>query len=147
MKIESLIEEINGMKKNISINNSIYIIPQNMDKLIDTIKDNKKVPSILLVPYLIGENKDAIYELLNCEFDVEVQNGVSITKKEFPQNNRLPEKIKSSIYPGITVDEEQFEDAIFEICNYLDSMNKMDFSEEKRIDDRLNNSRLYYQIF
>ena len=146
MTLENIIERMDSMVGNVAIEGSVYISSKNMRELLTLIRKNKKIMDIFLTPYLVAEK--GIYELLHYEFGIEIQNGISKSiKKQYHKNNCLPKKVTDVIYPGIIVNENQYEEAICEIEKYLNAMDKIDWSDEKNFYDELRDSELCYQIF
>jgi|AKZA01.1.fsa_nt_gi hypothetical protein len=147
MKKEKIIKELNQLNNNLCINNYIYINSTNIWSIIDVIKKYKTAPSILITPYLINQSGQGVFELYYCEFNIELHEINERIVKKFNVDNNLPEEINAMINPGIVINKNDYEFSIEQITNYLNAMNKINFSEEKKMDDRLESANLYYQIF
>lgn len=148
MSIELIIRKIESFDGNYGRDNDdIYISPANMDLFLEMIEKQEKIPNILITPYLIIEGSNTVYELHYYEFELEIMDIQKSYFVGYPQGNGLPEEIIKNIKPKGIVAEGDKEFYLKAVHDYLMKMRNMEFLYDKEKDERLEESRLYFQIF
>jgi len=118
-----------------------------MEGFVDGLKNCNDTISILLTPYLVNIEEDALYELHYYEFELEMLDVDHSYYIEYMENNSLPKEIVNNIKPKAIVAKSDKAFLIESLQNYLKSMRKMVFEEDRKSDIRLQDAGLYYQIF
>lgn len=143
----NLFDELYELEGNIHINNSTYISSDNIKQLTKIIREKKIVPSILITSYLIDPKIKGIFELLHCDFDVELHNEDFAVIKSRNKRNLLSREINETLPVGVIVNEHNYEFVCKELEKYLFAIQRIDFDVQKSSDSRLRNAMIYYQIF
>ena len=148
MSLEIIISELEKSPGNLCRNqNEIYISLNNMLTVPSLIKKSEELYSILITPYLIDKNVSVIFELHYYEFDIEVCDSEESYLVDYPNGNLLSKDIIDNFKPGAFVALRDFDFYEKILNNYLVNIQKASFKEERKSDNRLDNSMLYFQIF
>ncbi|MCL2163706.1 MAG: hypothetical protein FWH55_04765 [Oscillospiraceae bacterium] len=148
MTTEDIIKKTLGNKGNYCRGNGdIYISPMNMGNFVNYLDDCDDVPSVLITPYLINTEDDDLYELHYYEFELEAQDTAQSYFVEHQEGNVLPEEIVKSIKPKVIIAKNDKAFLIKSLHNYLKSMERMDFEQDRNNNKRLEKAVLFYQIF
>lgn len=146
-----MIEKINNKLKTLDGNykkeNNVYISSNNIKKIMDYIKNDKIMFSILITPYLINEKTGALYELLYYEQNIEIiEEGLS-NYVDYNINNLLPKEVTDNFYPKINVNKTDCEFLIKYLNHYFNKMDNLKFKDVKNSHKELIDTKLYYQVF
>lgn len=127
--------------------NEIYISLDNMLRISNLVKESGELQSILITPYLIGKDNDIIFELHYYEFEIEVCDVQKSYLVDYPDGNILSKEIVTNFKPKafVTFNDLSFYEKV--LNDYLKNIQKLSFYEERKSDNRLKNSMLYFQIF
>ena len=148
MTFKTIIEITEGSTGNhIRGKGDIYISPTNMETFVDLLEKCNGVLRMSIIPYLINTEDMALYELLYYCFDVEMLDIPRSYFIEFPKGNVLAEEIVNNIKPKIVVAKNDKSFLIKTLKDYLKSMNKMAFEEDRNSDKSLEKAELFYQIY
>jgi len=127
--------------------NEIYISLNNMLTLQNLIKESGELHSILITPYLIDKGNPIIFELHYYEFEMEVCDLEKSYFVEYPKESLLSKEIVNNFKPKVFVARNDFIFYEQVLNDYLKNIQKLSFKEERKVDSRLENSILYFQVF
>lgn len=148
MSIEIIIKKIQGLNGNFCHREGdIYISPINMESLVSFLENDNNISSILITPYLISSKNNTLYELHYYEFELEVLDIPQSHLIKYDKNNILQKEIVDKISPKAVVAKNDKDFFMKALKNYLKAMKTMTFEEEKNNNEKLTNSKLFYQIF
>lgn len=127
--------------------NDIYISLNNILTIPDLVKESEELHSLLITPYLISEDDHIIFELHYYEFEIEVCDLEKSYLVDYPKGNLLSKEIvdnfKSKAF--VALNDVAFYERI--LNNYLKSIQMASFKDERKSDNRLEKSMLYFQVF
>lgn len=148
METEMIINVLEESPGNFCRNqNDIYISLDNMLTIPDLVKKSGKLHSLLITPYLIGGDNYMIFELHYYEFEIEVCDLEKSYFTDYPKGNLLSKEVIDNFKPKAFVAINDF--AFYEkiLNDYLKNIQMASFEEEKNLNNKLENSVLYFQIF
>ncbi len=113
-----------------------------LEEVTEIIKDQVKIVSILVIPYLVSDYN--VQELEYCRFDVRV--GRDENRKKYARSRFIPERLRENSCRGIDVKERQYEIAVKEMKQYFEVMNSIDFSQEDLVYAQNKGAQLHYRV-
>lgn len=144
--IYDLIKEISCFDGNYHTND-VYFSINNMKVFAKNILNNIELCDLLITPFLINDEKFAIYELHYYEFELQLAAIDAPYYLNYPKENKLSKEITDNIKPKIYIpvgDNISFSDAVH---TYICAMEKMKFQDEKVYLLSQGNDKLYFQFY
>ncbi len=146
MNLKSITSKIKSLDGNYIMKGSVYISNSNVKNLIILFEVNP-LESMLITPYLINEVSSKIYELHDYELSVEIIRTGKLTFVEYDENNILTNEVLDNFNPKIILKESDRTILIKYLTYYFNTLNELNFEEDRKSNENLESANLYYQIF
>ena len=147
MKLDVLVNMLNGLDGNYQKGDDVYISLENIKKMSTLLFAEEELPDILITPFLLDITTGNVYELHYYEFEIEIKKISASCFLEYSTSNTLPSEITENIKAKAIV---SFGDSIFyinAITDYLSAMQKMTFEKELLRNPQLKSYQLCYQLY